>query len=70
MPWWAAFLVASTDLRFGIGLERVAYKPLRESPRISIRNQRYRAPFQIENWPSSSSMPAPGLRRAELFSTA
>lgn len=50
MPWWVAFLVAIglTGL-FGIGLERVAYRPLRDSPRISIMISAIGASFLIEN---------------------
>jgi len=50
MPWWVAFLVAFglTGI-FGIGLERVAYAPLRNSPRISIMISAIGASFLIEN---------------------
>ncbi|HOX31413.1 MAG TPA: branched-chain amino acid ABC transporter permease [Spirochaetales bacterium] len=50
MPWWAAFAVAIglTGL-FGIGLERVAYRPLRDSPKISIMISAIGASFLIEN---------------------
>ena len=50
MPWWVAVIVsiALTTL-FGIGLERVAYRPLRDSPRISIMISAIGASFLIEN---------------------
>jgi branched-chain amino acid transport system permease protein len=50
MPWWVAFVVAFglTGI-FGIGLERVAYKPLRNSPRISIMISAIGASFLLEN---------------------
>ena len=50
MPWWVAFIVALalTGL-FGIGLERVAYRPLRDSPRISLMISAIGASFLIEN---------------------
>jgi branched-chain amino acid transport system permease protein len=50
MPWWVAFIVAIalTGL-FGISLERVAYRPLRDSPRISIMISAIGASFLIEN---------------------
>jgi branched-chain amino acid transport system permease protein len=50
MPWWAAAIVAVglTSL-FGVGLERVAYRPLRDSPRISIMISAIGASFLIEN---------------------
>jgi branched-chain amino acid transport system permease protein len=50
MPWWVGFIVAFglTGI-FGIGLERVAYKPLRRSPKISIMISAIGASFLIEN---------------------
>jgi branched-chain amino acid transport system permease protein len=50
MPWWAAFTAALglTGL-FGIGLERAAYKPLRNSPKISIMISAIGASFLLEN---------------------
>ena len=50
MPWWVAFLVAvGLTCVFGIGLERIAYRPLRDSPRISIMISAIGASFLIEN---------------------
>jgi branched-chain amino acid transport system permease protein len=50
MPWWVAFAVAFglTGI-FGIALERVAYKPLRSSPKISIMISAIGASFLIQN---------------------
>jgi branched-chain amino acid transport system permease protein len=50
MPWWVAFIVAIglTGL-FGMGLERVAYRPLRDSPKISIMISAIGASFLLEN---------------------
>ncbi|MDR0785317.1 MAG: branched-chain amino acid ABC transporter permease [Treponema sp.] len=50
MPWWVGFVVAFglTGI-FGIGLERIAYKPLRSSPKISIMISAIGASFLIEN---------------------
>lgn len=50
MPWWAGFIVAFglTGI-FGVALERVAYKPLRRAPRISIMISAIGASFLIEN---------------------
>lgn len=50
LPWWAAALVAVllTSL-FGVGLERVAYRPLRDSPRISLMISAIGASFLLEN---------------------
>jgi branched-chain amino acid transport system permease protein len=50
MPWWVAFIVAlGLTGVFGIGLERVAYKPLRNSPKISIMISAIGASFLLEN---------------------
>jgi branched-chain amino acid transport system permease protein len=50
MPWWAAFVVAIglTGL-VGIGIERVAYRPLRDSPRISLMISAIGASFFLES---------------------
>jgi len=50
MPWWAAFIVAiGLTGAFGVGLERLAYRPLRDSPKISIMVSAIGASFLIEN---------------------
>jgi branched-chain amino acid transport system permease protein len=50
MPWWLAVVVAiALTTVFGVGLERVAYRPLRDSPRISIMISAIGASFLIEN---------------------
>jgi branched-chain amino acid transport system permease protein len=50
LPWWAAVALAIilTTL-FGVGLERAAYRPLRDSPRISIMVSAIGASFLIES---------------------
>jgi branched-chain amino acid transport system permease protein len=50
MPWWAGFVVALglTGI-FGVGLERVAYRPLRHSPKISILISAIGASFLMQN---------------------
>jgi branched-chain amino acid transport system permease protein len=50
MPWWAGFIVAMglTGL-FGVVLERTAYRPLRDSPRISIMISAIGASFLMQN---------------------
>ena len=50
LPWGAAYVVALglTGI-FGIALERVAYRPLRNSPRISIMISAIGASFLIQN---------------------
>jgi branched-chain amino acid transport system permease protein len=50
LPWWAAFLLAVVlTAGFGVLLERVAYRPLRDSPRISVMISAIGASFLIEN---------------------
>ncbi len=50
LPWWVAFPVAlGLTAAFGIGLERVAYRPLRDSPKISVMISAIGASFLIEN---------------------
>lgn len=50
LPWGAAFIVAiGLTALFGMGLERVAYRPLRDSPKISIMISAIGASFLIEN---------------------
>lgn len=50
MPWWAAFIVAiGLTALFGISLERVAYRPLRDSPKISVMISAIGASFLIQN---------------------
>lgn len=50
MPWWIAFIVAiGLTAMFGMGLERVAYRPLRDSPKISVMISAIGASFLIQN---------------------
>jgi len=50
LPWWASLLLSLIfTALFGIGLERVAYRPLRDSPRISIMISAIGASFLLEN---------------------
>src|SRR5512140_4963 len=50
LPWWASLLLALiVTAAFGVGLERVAYRPLRDSPRISVMISAIGASFLIEN---------------------
>ena len=50
MPWWLAFAVAlGLTAVFGIGLERMAYRPLRDSPKISVMISAIGASFLIQN---------------------
>jgi len=50
LPWWAALIVSMifTGI-FGILLERAAYRPLRDSPRISIMISAIGASFLLES---------------------
>ncbi|MBN2874708.1 MAG: branched-chain amino acid ABC transporter permease [Spirochaetales bacterium] len=50
MPWGVAFIVAiGLTGVFGMGLERLAYRPLRDSPKISVMISAIGASFLIEN---------------------
>ena len=50
LPWWAAFILSLVlTAIFGILVERLAYRPLRNSPRISIMISAIGASFLIEN---------------------
>lgn len=50
LPWWASLLIAIVFTSIlGMGLERVAYAPLRDSPRISIMISAIGASFLLEN---------------------
>ena len=50
LPWWASFAIAvAATALFGVLLERAAYRPLRDSPRISVMISAIGASFLIEN---------------------
>jgi branched-chain amino acid transport system permease protein len=50
MPWWIGFIVAiGLTAMIGIGIERVAYKPLRSSPKVSILISAIGVSFLIES---------------------
>lgn len=51
LPWWAAFLIVivATAL-LGILIEKAAYKPLREAPRISLLISSIGVSFLLENF--------------------
>jgi branched-chain amino acid transport system permease protein len=50
LPWWATFVVAIVlTAALGVVLERVAYRPLRDSPKISVMISAIGASFLIEN---------------------
>lgn len=50
LPWWLAFILAILlTIVFGVLIERSAYKPLRNSPRISIMISAIGASFLVEN---------------------
>ncbi len=50
LPWWATFLIAILlTAAFGVALERVAYRPLRDSPKISVMISAIGASFLVEN---------------------
>jgi branched-chain amino acid transport system permease protein len=50
LPWWGSVVLAiGLTTLFGIGLEKVAYRPLRDSPRISLMVSAIGASFLIES---------------------
>jgi branched-chain amino acid transport system permease protein len=50
LPWWGALLLAViVTTFFGIGLERVAYRPLRDSPKIIVMVSAIGASFFLES---------------------
>jgi len=50
LPWFAAFVVAlGITCILGMGVERIAYRPLRDHPRISVMISAIGASFFIQN---------------------
>ena len=50
LPWWLVFLIAPVITGFiGLLLEKLAYKPLRDSPRITILISAIGASFFLQN---------------------
>jgi branched-chain amino acid transport system permease protein len=50
LPWWASLILAIlVTTVFGVSLERVAYRPLRDSPKISVMVSAIGASFLIES---------------------
>ncbi len=50
MPWWVGFAVAiGLTAVFGMAIERVAYKPLRDSPKVSVLISAIGVSFLLEN---------------------
>lgn len=50
MPWWLAIpVVLGVTLALGMGIERVAYKPLRKAPRMSIMISAIGASYLLQN---------------------
>ncbi|MCF6461649.1 branched-chain amino acid ABC transporter permease [Clostridium sp. Cult3] len=51
IPWWLVFILASIITGFiGLLLEKLAYKPLRDSPRITILISAIGASFFLQNF--------------------
>lgn len=51
MPWYMAFIVSIIATTIvGVLIERMAYKPLRDAPRISILISAIGVSFLIETW--------------------
>jgi branched-chain amino acid transport system permease protein len=50
LPWWLSFILAiALTALVGIGIEKVAYRPLRNSPRISLLISAIGISFLMEN---------------------
>jgi len=50
MPWWMSFIIAIVlTVAFGLLVEKAAYKPLRNSPKMSVMISAIGASFLIEN---------------------
>jgi branched-chain amino acid transport system permease protein len=50
LPWWAAFAIAiALTTLLGISIEKVAYRPLRNAPRISVLISAIGVSFLLEN---------------------
>jgi len=50
MPWWVGFIVAiGVTALFGMSIEKVAYKPLRDSPKVSVLISAIGVSFLIES---------------------
>lgn len=50
MPWWIGFIVAiGLTAMFGMSIEKVAYKPLRDSPKVSVLISAIGVSFLIES---------------------
>lgn len=50
LPWWLAFVIAIALTTFlGISIEKVAYRPLRSSPRITVLISAIGVSFLLEN---------------------
>lgn len=50
MPWWVGFIVAiGITAIFGMSIEKVAYKPLRDSPKVSVLISAIGVSFLIES---------------------
>ena len=50
LPWWVAFAIAVVlTTLLGVGIEKVAYRPLRNAPRISVLISAIGVSFLLEN---------------------
>lgn len=50
MPWWVGFIVAlGLTAMFGMSIERIAYRPLRDSARVSVLISAIGMSFLLEN---------------------
>jgi len=50
LPWWLAFAIAiALTTLLGVGIEKAAYRPLRDAPRISVLISAIGVSFLLEN---------------------
>src|SRR5512145_3117772 len=49
LPWWLAFAIAiALTTLLGVGIEKAAYRPLRNAPRISVLSSAIGVSFLLE----------------------
>ena len=50
LPWWLSFLIAIVfTALLGVSIEKIAYRPLRSAPRISVLISAIGVSFLLEN---------------------
>lgn len=67
MPWTVSVpLVIVATVILGVLIEKVAYKPLRSSPRMSIMISAIGVSYFLQNFATYLFLPCPGLTRPSL----